>query len=477
VDILTNSAFRDAIDAAPDGILLVDNNGLVAYMNPEGERLFGYASGELIGQRVEVLVPEGNRTMHVIHREVYQERAERRPMGAGLELLGRRKDGTTIPVEISLSPSRAESSLTVAVVRDVTRQRRMEATLRRSEERHRLLNERAENIIFRYRPQPPGGFEYISASVTSRLGYSPEEFYVDDELISQIAHPDDRHVIAQILSPSAPVTASLRLVTREGLTRWFEFSITAVRSPEGLVTALEGIARDVTDRRIADEERLRLESEVEMQIERNRIAGDLHDDIIQSIYALGLDLHVKRDDESVSKAEGFDRAIEALNDVISSLRNYMHHLSGDGEVTVDDGPLKGRIAALLPTDGAPAWRLEIGPDLDLPPEAEREIFLLAKELVSNVQRHSEAANASLVLRRNEDRSVELQVRDDGVGFDRDSVGGDSFGLRSVVQRADDLGATLQIDSAPGKGTSVCVTVPADATPAPEQSAPPGLIAT
>ena len=457
-DALTDAAFRAVVEEAPDAIVLVDREGRLAYVNAQAEDLFGYSRSELLGQRVELLVPPDKRSMHVIHREVYQERAERRPMGSGLELFGQRKDGSTFPVEISLSPFRdAGSEFSVAVVRDVSRQRRAEEALRRSEERHRLLNERAESIIFRYRLLPSAGFEYVSSSISRHLGYAPEELYVDEQLLLRAAHEDDRELLAAALSATAPRNVSLRLLRRDGTVRWFELSVTAVWNKDGLVAALEGIARDVTDRRAADEERLRLQAEVEMQLERNRIAGDLHDDTIQSIYALGLGLHAVRDDESMTREATVDRAIESLNAVIASLRSYMHELSGD-EGDEHHESIGTRMVGLLDHEAPLHWDVEIEPDLDLEPAIERQLYLLAKEFVSNVKRHSQASSAALVLRRH-CGNTELIVTDDGVGFDRDALPAGSFGLRSVELRASTLGATLEVDSAPGRGTRVRVCIP------------------
>ena len=459
-DTLTDAAFRVVVEEAPDAIVLVDAAGCIAYINTQSEHLFGYERSELLGQRVELLVPEDMRPMHATHREVYQERPERRPMGIGLQLAARRKDGSTFPVEISLSPFYdGDTQLSVAVVRDVTRQRRAEETLRRSEERHRLLNERAENVIFRYRLTPMPGFEYVSSSVHARLGYAPEEFYVDDGLVFRITHVDDRHVMEQALSAAAPKNVSLRIMRRDGAVRWFEFSVTAVPNADGIVVALEGIARDVTDRRVADEERLRLQSEVEMQLERSRIAGDLHDDTIQSIYALGLGLHAIRDDESVTREAAVDRTVSGLNAIIAALRSYMERLSGQEESPAEAESLAARVSALVGDDGSPDWKTEIEPDLDLPPALARQVYLLSKELVSNVQRHAQASCAALSLKRDGQGHVQLVVTDDGIGFDREAVGAESFGLRSVEMRAKTLDAQLEIDSTPGKGTRVAVLLP------------------
>ena len=170
-DALNEAVFHAVVQEAPDAIVLVDGEGRILFVNSRVMELFGYARDELVGQRVELLIPAPRRSMHVIHREIYQEHPTPRPMGVGLELSGQRKDGSTFPVEISLSSfTDGEARLCVAAVRDVTRQRRADEALRRSEGRHRLLNERSEGIVFRYRLGYAPGFAYISSSVGSPLG-------------------------------------------------------------------------------------------------------------------------------------------------------------------------------------------------------------------------------------------------------------------------------------------------------------------
>jgi len=464
--MLNDATFRAVVEEAPDAILLIDREGQIAHINLQAETLFGYSRAELIGQRVEVLVPEDMRSMHLIHREVYQEQPEKRPMGTGLQLYGRRRDGTVFPVEISLSPvGDGGSGHTVAVVRDVTHQRRAEEALRRSEERHRLLNERAESIIFRYRLLPSPGFEYVSASIRGHLGHEPEELYVDPEILRRATHPDDVGLLDQALSPEAPRNVTLRFLRRDGSARWFEISVTQVHNADGTVVALEGIARDVTERRVADEQRVQLQSEIELQSERNRIAGDLHDDTIQSIYALGLGLHAARDDDRMTREELADQAIAGLNQVIASLRNYMHRLSGDAADEDDQRKsLSSRVASLVVGDGGTRWDVAVQQVPDLDSALTRQVFLLAKELVSNVQRHSQATEASLSLSKNDEEELVLEVTDNGVGFDRDAVGPGSFGLRSLELRAQTLDASFEIESSPGSGTRARVSVPLSLAP-------------
>ncbi|MFN8638995.1 MAG: PAS domain S-box protein [Dehalococcoidia bacterium] len=288
---LSDEAFHLIVDAAPDAILLVDHLGTIVYVNARTEELFGYSPAELIGERVEVLVPEPEREVHNLHREVYSETPRPRAMAVGLRLSGRRRDGTLVPVEISLSPYRGgELQLVVAIVRDVTDLRRQEEVVRRSEARLRLVTENAADMIFRYRSEPVPAFEYVSAAAASITGYTPEDFYAHPELCTSIVTSDDRPSLLDAFHAPAPTTVLVRAIRRDGVTRWFEYRVRGGVDPRG-GTVTEGVLRDVTDRRLEEEERQRLLAEIETQLERERIAGDLHDDIIQSVYSLGLALH------------------------------------------------------------------------------------------------------------------------------------------------------------------------------------------
>jgi len=131
--------FTGLMEAAPDAMVCMDADGRVAGINAQAELLFGYPREELIGQQVEVLVPEQARAVHPDQRAKYFANPRPRPMGAGRELAGRRRDGSTFPAEISLSAIGTDSGiLAVAAVRDVTQ--RMEAQAER--ERLRMQAER-----------------------------------------------------------------------------------------------------------------------------------------------------------------------------------------------------------------------------------------------------------------------------------------------------------------------------------------------
>src|SRR5665213_2113410 len=118
------------INASPDAVVIVDPAGTIRSCNRAVESLFGYQPAELVGQRIEVLVPERLRAGHTTHRTQYSSEPMSRPMGVGLPLFGQRRDGSTFPVDISLSPLLGRTELVAAFVRDGTERRRYETLLR-----------------------------------------------------------------------------------------------------------------------------------------------------------------------------------------------------------------------------------------------------------------------------------------------------------------------------------------------------------
>ncbi len=125
--VLTDRDYRAVFEASPDAMLIVDSNGVIRDLNPQAIATFGWSREEIEGSGVERLVPAGSRGRHRQHRRHYSEAPRARPMGQGLELLALRRDGTTIPVEISLSPWRLASGRehVICTVRDITGWKRM----------------------------------------------------------------------------------------------------------------------------------------------------------------------------------------------------------------------------------------------------------------------------------------------------------------------------------------------------------------
>ncbi|ABW15775.1 PAS/PAC sensor hybrid histidine kinase [Parafrankia sp. EAN1pec] len=256
------------LDAAPDAIVGVRPDGRIALVNAQAERLFGYDRDELVGQPMEILVPEALRGAHPARRGAYLSDPRPRPMGAGVELAARRRDGTEFPAEISLSAVQTvEGIFVTAAIRDVTSRKRAEAMFRG-------LLEAAPDAIVGVRPD--GRIALVNAQAERLFGYDRDELVGQpmEILVPESArHLHPRHRTRYFDDPRPrPMGAGMQLAARrrDGTEFPAEISLSALETEDGLLVS--AAIRDVTDRLEAQAERERLRA----QAERERLEVQLH---------------------------------------------------------------------------------------------------------------------------------------------------------------------------------------------------------
>ncbi len=138
----SENRFRSLFEFSPDAIVVTDQQGKISATNAQVQRFFGYETSELLGNSIEILVPERFRETHPKHRADYAARPRVRTMGAGLDLYGRRKDGSEFPVDVMLGPVKAgENEMVLSVIRDLTEKKDAEEALRRIGQEKRYLEE------------------------------------------------------------------------------------------------------------------------------------------------------------------------------------------------------------------------------------------------------------------------------------------------------------------------------------------------
>jgi protein-histidine pros-kinase len=201
--------FRAVLESAPDAMVIVNTQGEIVLVNAQTQRLFGYAAGELVGQPVEILVPEGLRDKHAGHRATYCASPRSRPMGVDMELYARRKDGAQFSVEISLSPLETEEGMLVSsTIRDITERKRAEEALRESEMRYRLVAKATNDVIWDWDLKTNQVF--WSEAIHTVLGYPEARDDFDLSWWEERIHPEDRD----------RVLSSLNAVIEAGGTVW-----------------------------------------------------------------------------------------------------------------------------------------------------------------------------------------------------------------------------------------------------------------
>ncbi len=440
-------------------------------MNRAFTEITGYPAEVAVGRTPRIL--KSGRQDRAVYEELWRTILAGRPWRG--RLWNRRRDGGLYLEEQTITPVAGEhGELThfIAVKQDVTDRVRLEEELREAEARYRNLVERLPAVVYLGGLDERAGTLYVSPQVEALTGYAPAAWLADPRLVFQVVHPEDRDGLREarrhLLRTGQPTSFEGRVVTRDGREVWVRDDAVLLRDEEGRPVAIQGVVLDITEARRAreeldrtlealrraDGERRRLLARVvrAQEDERQRIAGDIHDDSVQAMTAVGLRLAaLARSLADPGQAERL-RALEAsVNEAIARLRNLIFELR---PASLDREGLATALRELLERtfrDSPVDLDLRVDLPTEPPPAARLLAFRVAQEAVRNVWKHARASRVEVAVRA-EGEGLRVTVADDGVGFSAEDLAAPvpgHLGIPTMRERAEQAGGWLRVRSSPG----------------------------
>jgi PAS domain S-box-containing protein len=465
--VVENQSYQELVEHSPTGICVV-RDSRITFINPAAIRMLGGSQpDQLIGQSVsDVFAAESRRPVEQHLKNASSGSPPRR-----LDARIVRLDGVTLDVEVTtavLDPGEPPSIQ--IVLSDITERKRTENALRESEERLTLAFAGAQEGVWDWNLET--GAVVYSPRWKQMLGYEPDDDEIEPHVRAweRLLHPDDRP-LAERLNESVKAGArtyegEFRLRHKNGqyisvLSRGFPVR----RDPGGPAVRIVGTHFDLTERKKAEAERARTELLTRLvfaqEDERRRISREMHDRFGEQLTALARRVGMLK--QHCGSSPELQSSVEALEAVAQELDRAVDHLVWELRPTaLDDLGLRAALSNYLQD-----WskRVSISAELHavgllderLPPDAETALYRIAQEALTNVAKHARASNVDVILERRADH-VLLIVEDNGVGFDASRLEEESqgFGLLGMHERAALVGATLEIESAAGGGTTILV---------------------
>ena len=494
------------LEAVPDAMVAVNHEGIIVQVNSQTEDLFGYNRGELIGQKVEILVPETQRQQHQHHRERFRRQPSVRRMGAGLDLYGRRRDGSEFPVEISLSPVQTGGGpLVLSAIRDISDRKRIEVQLHLA---YQALERRTDRQLWEYQNRLAQIVDSSQDAIISKnldgiitswnrgaegiYGYKAEE--VIGKPVSILAPPDRPDEIPGILErikrgQGVENFESVR-VTKDGRHLNVSISVSPVSDAEGRIVAASAIARNITAQKRA-EEQLRQAQKMEAV---GRLAGGVAHDFnnILGIITASCELLRSRMEPAVAGIPYVDSIREAaergasltrqllafsrrqplqprlldLNHRLSEVSKLLRPLLGDDvQVALGLGPE----SAIVEADPSQLDQIVINLAVNSRDAMPRGGKLILETAVRNFDEAFAAQHPPMTA----GRYVMLAVSDNGAGMDEATVSrifepffttkemgkGTGLGLANVYAIVKQAGGHVWVYSEPGRGTTFRIYLP------------------
>lgn len=465
------------VESSHDAIIGKTLDGVILSWNAAAERLYGYAAESAIGRPISIIVPPEE-------LETVQRCAARVRSGEGivaLETARLRKDGTRIPVSLTVSPVKDRSGVVVAasmIERDITERRLAERALAESERRFRSLLDTLPQLVWTCRPD--GGCDYLSRQWREHTGASerqpPERDWLD------ALHPEDRPQLQARWSAAVAgqddLHADIRLRGRDGAYRWFKTRAVPMRGEDGAIVRWFGSSTDISE--IVE---ARAEAERANAAKSRFIAAASHD-LRQPVQAarIYLDLLARqlRDPEQTRLADDTRQALQASENLLNALLDVSTLESGGIEPEIQDLPVQEILDALVhesrPQAESKGLDLRVVRSAAIVRSDPALLRRMLRNLLQNAIRYTRQGRVLVGCRRFRG-TLRIEVWDTGTGIPREQLGtifedlrqlgnpernraqGIGLGLSVVQRMARLLGHEVSVRSWPNRGSGFAIAVP------------------
>jgi len=472
---------RSLIDSMQDGFSVVDVKGVLLDVNPAICRITGFARDELVGTGIPH--PYWPPEQHDVILGEFRRVSEGKP--GVLELTLMRKNGERFPAMITPSVVRDELGNIIsyaATVKDITERKQAEGMLAATQQRFRDIVNTTDGIVWEADAKT-FDFTFVSQQAERLLGYPAADWLQPGFWASKL-HPEDRiwapeYCLSQTMR-QAPHDFEYRFIAQDGRTVWIHDIVTVV-ADEGAPRWLRGIMVDITERKHAEQKLRDMAESLEVKVvertaqlrqvsaqlnmaeerERRLLAQELHDNLGQLLAVIKIKLtsisggtqqHLL--DQVVALVTQADRAARTITQQLSPPVLHALGLVPALQWLAEDIERVYGITVHVDSDDCPRRLVE---------EVQAVLYRSVRELLINVAKHAGASTASVSCLCSGTRLV-LVVSDDGCGFEPSvhfdfSPGRQSFGLRSIYERIANIGGEMEIDSSPGSGTTVTLSMP------------------
>jgi len=459
--------YKLVVESASESIIITDQKGRITYVNPAFTDTFGYQKKEVVGQKIEMLIPKNRAIAHKDYRTSYYHHPKKRTMGVGMDLKAIKKGGAEFPVEIGLSYIKdQESTYVVALVTDISERKKLEKTIEKAEKTTMMYLEVSKAMFLVL--DKSNIIQYINEAGCKVMGYQREELIGKpwiNSFIQKKDRKDIRSVFDQVMKGDIEVAEYYEnnVITKGNELRTIEWRNTVIYDQDNQPSMSISSGIDITERK--NLEKLKDIAMLEgIEEERKRIALELHDGLVQSLSAVSMNLNALEKDMRTlptSRSKMYHTAVDLLLSAIKDTRSISHSLL---PVKMLRFGLRHALEDLVAeTNKAGKMQFHLACALGehkLQDFIEVNIYRIIQELVQNILKHSRADIANISITESMSRLI-LKVNDNGIGFEGtlEEMQSNGIGMRNMVTRVRSMNGKLTLDSTKKKGVIVGIEIP------------------